>query len=221
MSSPTLTAEQIAEYNKIHEDAVAKVLAIKDDPKWELEKEDKDIVFYKRFEESSPFAMIKSIVTIPDSTIEEVGKVLMDIPEIDEKTDSKQRHGFDFSHCVIHGDDYAVVYIATTAPALMVSGRDFILFRKTNVKKDGKEIYINVSIPNTELAPETKKYVRGIMEFQGYIVEQAENQKDVKLTFFVHVDPKGSVPSWAYNKVVTSQGYAAKGIRSKVIRSKQ
>ena len=219
--SYTPTPEKLAEYSKLHDAAVEKVLSIADASDWTLEKEDKDIVFYKRFESSSPFAQIKSVVTIPDSSLEEVKKALEPILHIDEKTPDNQRHGLDISREIAgNTSDYNIFYIATTSPGPMISGRDFVFYRK-EVEKDGKLIYINVSVPDDDIVPPTSKYVRGVMSFQGYIAQLEADGKTVKLQFFVHADPKGKVPSWAYNKVVTSQGYAAKGIRSKIIKSRQ
>ena len=219
--SYTPTPEKLAEYSKLHDAAVEKVLSIADASDWTLEKEDKDIVFYKRFEPSSSFAQIKSVVTIPDSSLEEVKKALEPILHIDEKTPDNQRHGLDISREIAgNTSDYNIFYIATTSPGPMISGRDFVFYRK-EVEKDGKLIYINVSVPDDDIVPPTSKYVRGVMSFQGYIAQLEADGKTVKLQFFVHADPKGKVPSWAYNKVVTSQGYAAKGIRSKIIKSRQ
>ena len=217
----TPTPEKLAEYSKLHDAAVEKVLSIMDAPDWTLEKEDKDIVFYKRFEPSSSFTQIKSVVTIPDSSLAEVQKALEPILSIDEKTPDNQRHGLDISREVAgNTSDYNIFYIATTSPGPMISGRDFIFYRK-KVEKDGKLIYINVSVPDDDIVPPNSKYVRGVMSFQGYVAQLEPDGKTVKLQFFVHADPKGKVPSWAYNKVVTSQGYAAKGIRSRILKSRQ
>ena len=222
MATYTPTPEKLVEYSKLHDAAVEKVLSIENAADWQLEKEDKDITFYKRFEPSSSFAQVKSVVTIPNATLQDVENALGPVPVVDEKTPDNQRHGLDISREIAgSGSDYDIMYIATTSPGPMISGRDFIYYRK-KVMKDGKLIYINVSIPDNDVVPENPKYVRAVTNFQGYIAQPvADKPSDIKLEFFVHADPKGKVPSWAYNKFVTSQGYAAKGIRSKILKSKQ
>lgn len=217
MTSP-VTAEQLANYSKLHDEAVEKVISIINDPKWELNKEDKDIVFYKRFEESSPFAQIKSIVTIPGTTLQEVKEILTPIVKVDENTPEKERHGLDYCYELPgSGEGYNLFVTATKSPGMMVSGREFVLYRKI-VEKDGLLIAISVSIPDDSIVPVGKGHVRGVMT-QGYVAKVSpKNDKDVELSFFVHADPKGSIPAIAYNQVVTSQGYAAKGIRNKIIK---
>lgn len=213
------TPEQLANYSKLHDEAVAKLLTIKDDPKWELSSEEQEIKFYKLYIESSPFAAAKSVVTIPDTTLEEVKKVLLPITIVDDKTPEKQRHGLDYCYELSgNGTDYNLFVTATASPGPLVSGREFILYRKM-VEKDGLLIAINISIPDDDLVPENKKHVRAFMDYQGFIAKVSEqNPKDVELSFYVHADPKGSLPSLAYNAVVTKQGYAAKGVRGKIIK---
>lgn len=219
-----LTPEQIAEYTKAHEAAVQKILSVVNAPDWKKDKEDQVITFYKRFEEGNPYAIIKSVVDIPNATIADVENVLLDVSTIDEKTDSKARHGMAQRHLLCEEKDDAehkgLIYIALLPPGMMVSARDFIIFRRF-VDVDGKRIMLNVSVEHPAV-PDAKGYVRAVMHYQGYIAEEADvdGTKGVHLTFLVSSDPKGSVPAMLFNSTAVNQGYAAKGIRSTILRAK-
>lgn len=218
----TATAEMLENYSKLHKQAVDKVLAILDAPDWEKTKEDTDIVFYKRFVKDSPLAQIKSVVYIPDTTMDEVKEVLQPVPKVDKDTPENQRHKMDYAYELEgSGNGYQLYVIGTQAPGMMVSGREFILFRKL-VEKGGYYTAINVSVPDNDLVPVDKHHVRGEMFFQGFAARVSpKNEKDIELNFVVHSDPKGSLPVALFNKVVTFQGFAARGVRNQIMEKHQ
>jgi hypothetical protein len=197
------------------------ILTLLNDPSWKEAKREPEIVFFTRSDPASAFSQLKSIVSIP-APIEAVLEALRPIETVDAKTPKADRHGLQ-ERRVIAGpldDEHesTVFYIALDPPGPLISPRDFLLSRYLFRLEGGRYAYLHLSIDNEALVPANSKYVRGEMLFQGYLVENdAENPGNVKLTFFVHADPKGSLAAWAYNSVVTGQGYSAKGIKKKVL----
>jgi len=220
-----MSVNSFVPYPNMEEHYLQKVdyaLSLLNDPSWELEKEDKDIVFYRRYAPNDSFAMIKSIVTIPDCSIDDIIEQLSVIEPIDSSTPSNKKHGI-AERRVLHDqgkEGFCVFYIAMEPPGMMISGRDFVLIRKM-LQKDGKLLFINVSSEDDSVLPPNRTYVRGQMDFQGFIAEpDPANPKNIKLVFMAHANPKGSIPSMIYNSVVMNQGYAAKGVRSKILGKK-
>lgn len=218
----SVTPEQIAEYAKQSEELLPKFIALASSNEWKESKKEEDITFYTRTDPSSPYHQVKSVVTIP-APIDTVLSILKPIEVVDKSTPKEKRHGLN-ERKALYGpadDQYqtAIFEIEIESPAPLVSPRDFLLFRRF-YQKDGKQVYLHNSIVNNTLFPEKKGVVRGEMPFQGFIVEQdPDHQGNVRLTFLVHADPKGKIPSAVYNLVVTNQGYAAKGIRKKAIEA--
>lgn len=213
-----VTPEQIAAYGKQSEALLSKVLTIKDSPDWKQSKQETDITFYTRTDPSSPYTQVKSVVSIP-APMDKVLEVLNEIEVVDASTPKEKRHGLN-ERKVLYGpldDEFqtSIFLIELESPAVLVSPRDFVLFRR-HYQKDGKHIYLHSSIVNDDLYPEKKGVVRGEMLFQSFIAEQ--DNGNVKLTFLVHGDPKGKIPSAVFNMVVQNQGYAAKGIRKRAIQ---
>ncbi|OHS93221.1 hypothetical protein TRFO_40488 [Tritrichomonas foetus] len=216
----TVAPELIAQYAKSSEELLPKLLELQNSPEWKVSKEEKDIKFYNRTEKSSSYTQVKSVVTIPAS-MDKVLEVLKPIEIVDSNTPKDKRHGLNERRILFGPQDdefnTTIFLIELESPGMMVSPRDFVLFRR-HYSKDGKEIFLHNSIPNTDLAPEKKGVVRGEMNFQAFIAEKdPENEENIRLTFLVHADPKGKIPAMAYNMVVTNQGYAAKGIRKRAM----
>ena len=217
-----VTPEQLAEYAKQSEELLPKFLALATSSEWKESKKEQDITFYTRTDPSSSYHQVKSVVTIPAS-IETVISILKPIEVVDASTPKEKRHGLN-ERKALYGpadDQYqtAIFEIEIESPAPLVSPRDFLLFRRF-YQKDGKQVYLHNSIVNDTLFPEKKGVVRGVMPFQGFIVEpDPDHNGNVRLTFLVHADPKGKIPATVYNLVVTNQGYAAKGIRKKAIEA--
>ena len=216
----SLTPEQLSEYGKKNEEVLARVLELQNSGDWKLTKEEADIKFYNRTDKSSSYHQVKSVVSIP-APMATVLEVLKPIEIVDSNTPKDKRHGLN-ERKTVYGpldDEHntTVFYIELESPGMMVSPRDFLLFRR-HYTKDGKEIFLHNSIDNADLQPEKKGVVRGDMLFQSFIAEKDPDEpNNVRLTFLVHADPKGKIPAMAYNMVVTNQGYAAKGIRKRSI----
>ena len=220
MSAPDC-ASLVDKYTARAKETAEKLSTLLKDPTWKESKKEEEITFYVRSDPSSSFNQVKSVVSIPAS-LEEVAKEVLTINEINEQTPKDKKHGFDFSKVLYRvendPDERVFFYIALTSPGMMVSGRDFILFRM-RVKVGEQTFFVSVNVDEDELHPPTKTYVRGNMLFQGYAAEEVDG--NIQLTFYAHADPKGSIPAWAYNTVATNQGYAAKGIKKAVLEAKK
>lgn len=216
----SVDAAKLTEFSQKNEKVVDHVLEILNDPSWKESKKEPEITFYTRSEAGNSFTQVKSVVSIaaPMSTVLDVLRPIETIKPSDPK---EKRHGF-LERKVVYGpeenaDETSIFYIAMEAPGPMISARDFLLFRK-HYSRDGKEIYMHCSVTEDSLVPPAKGMVRADMFFQGFICENdPDNANCIRLTFVAHADPCGSLPAWAYNMVVTNQGYAAKGIRKRAL----
>jgi hypothetical protein len=211
-----------AEYLSRSEAKLQEILALLNDPNWKETKREPEIVFFTRTDPSSPFSQLKSIVSIP-APIEAVLQALRPIETVDAKTPKGDRHGLQERRVVVGPADdehqSTVFYLVLESPGPLISPRDFLMSRYLYPLPDNRFAYLHLSIDNESLVPLNSKYVRGEMLFQGYLVENDPDAPgSVRLTFFVHADPKGAIPAWAYNNVVTGQGYTAKGIKKKVLK---
>lgn len=214
--SAEIGADQIAKWGEESEKLMKETIALLADPDWKESKKEPEIVFYTRSDKSSSFHQVKSVVTIP-APMEAVLKALKPIEVVDKNTPKDKRHGL-LERRTVYGpqdDEWetCVFYICLDPPAL-VTARDFVLFRRLYKLDGGRYCYFHNSI-DTPAVPVDSKRVRGHMTFQGFLCEPEGD--GVRLTFFVHADPKGSIPAFAYNTAATNQGYAAKGIRKKVL----
>jgi hypothetical protein len=213
-----VSPELIAQYKAASDAKLQHILSIIDDPSWKQDKAEPEITFYSRSEPPSSFSQLKSIVTIP-APVEAILAVLEPIEVVNESTPKGERHGYvsrraafgplsDESHS-------SVMYISLESPGALISGRDFLLSRFFYRVSGDRYAWVHTSIVNDALVPPAKGVVRGEMIFQAYVLDAIP--EGGKLTFVVHADPKGSVPGWAYNATLLGQGYAAKGIRKKVL----
>lgn len=200
-----------------HENALNDVIKIIDDPSWTVKKADAGITFYTRKVPESSFAQLKAVVKLENTTIDLVEETLRPIDTIDEKTDDQKRHGVALQRVLYEndvGDHTSLIYTAMQSPAMLVSGRDFVVYRKFK-KMDGLGTFLCVSIDDDEeLVPKSSNFVRAVLFFEGYIGKQVGD--DVELAYLVHSDPKGDIPAIVYNQVATNQGYSLKGIRRRV-----
>jgi len=77
------------------------------------------------------------------------------------------------------------------------SNRDFV-YKLQLIKQTSDELIYKMYSVNTELMPETKKYIRGeIFESIYTLTKINENLTRVELSY--HADPKGWLPNWIVN----------------------
>lgn len=212
----SIAAEVLAQYEATSKKMLDETLAIINAPEWKESKKEPEITFYTRSNGVSPFLQVKSVVTIPAS-MDKVLATLKPIDPINNETPKEHKHGI-LERKTVYGPsedetETSLLYVCMEPPKF-ISPRDFVLFRRLYKLDGGKYCYFHTSV-ESDLLPEVKGRERGTMDFQGYLCEPEGD--GVKLTFFVHADPKGSLPAWAYNQVVTNQGYAAKGVRKQAM----
>lgn len=185
------------------------VKSIVEDDGWKVDKKDKDITFYLRYEAPSKFAQVKSVVTIK-KPVDEVFDYVKTVRVVDEHTPADQREG-----CVerrtlnpIEGDpnEAQFYYIVVETHSRLVSSRDFLMYQKV-FKEGDKRYLLRTSIVNDALKPPHKSYVRANMHFQAFVMEPCPD--GCKLTFLCHADPSGSVPAMIYNAAASNQGRSA------------
>ena len=83
-----------------------------------------------------------------------------------------------------------------------VSDRDLIIHLKINIREDGSMRVILNSLPN--YLPESKDFVRiPYSHSEMHMVPIAENH--LKVSYWLKVDPGGSIPDWLAN-MVSAQG---------------
>jgi hypothetical protein len=218
--SLAITPEVIAANNEINEKAVHYVESIVDAPDWSLSKKEPTITFYTRYDPSSKFAQLKSIVSIP-APLESVIAVLDQVNTVDANTPKKDRDGCQEKYLTtpVPDDPYGAVflYIGLETPTRLVAPRDFLLYRRKYPFREGF-IYMHTSVADESLKPVKSPYVRGKMTFEADLAFPDPDAPDtVKMIFTTHADPAGSIPAWVYNAVVTDQGYFAKQVRDKVL----
>lgn len=210
MDYPTVDPNTIIRYNAEHAKVLERVLSIIDSSDWKKIKEDNGVTFLNRYESDSPYAMLKSSTLIPAS-MEAVMEKLSVVEHVKDKDGFKLRETFG----EVGGEHLSTfMYVAVESGSRLVSNRDFVMYRR-HYKRGNKEIFLHVSVDNNDLKPEDKAFVRGFMNFQGYIAEPTNG--GILLTFFVHTDPKGSIPAVVYNAACTKQGYAVQKIANAVL----
>jgi len=92
-----------------------------------------------------------------------------------------------------------IVYQHFGSPAI-VSDRDFVYRARAHLRKDGSTVLNIVSVKHPK-APKTVG-VRGELKHSSYVLTPKGNKTHVEVT--VHLDPKGSLPSWIVNLVQKS-----------------
>ena len=104
------------------------------------------------------------------------------------------------------------------SPFFMVTPREFMLYRRTYFE-NGKTIFVQMSIDNEDIKPQRKEYVRGFISGQGFVIEDdTEDKNQCILTVFSHVNPGGSLPSWAVNYSVKNQLDGIKYITNEAVK---
>lgn len=223
MSTIGVTPELLSQYNVHHEAQFQSFLNVIKATNWTLSKEEPTIQFYSGNYPNSSFSMIKSIVTIP-LPVEEVFNFLLLVPTIDDKTPDADRDGCRERRLFgeIPNDEHhsGFLYVWVMSGSRFVSDRDFSLYRRAYDHEDMK-ILFSTSIENLDIMPEKKGNVRGKMNLQAFICQKdPNNSNQTQLTFVVHADPMGSIPSMIYNSVAVSQGYSAKKVRDNLMKPK-
>ena len=217
MSYPAPTAEELA----AHEAGAKQSLEFIEKANWKVAKEEPTIKYYTASYPNSSFSMVKSVVSIPAPHDKIVG-ILNTVRTIDAKTPDAEKEGANEQYLFGQQNDEnqtSYLYISLQSGSRLVSDRDFVMLRRY-YKFGDKELWHHAAFDNGDkLIPPVKKYVRGTITLQTYVLEKdPENADAYRLTFIVHANPSGSIPAMIYNTVATSQGESAKKIREDALK---
>jgi hypothetical protein len=193
----------IDEYISDHEQKLSEILAALSDTNWTFQKRDKSFSLFFRTVEGSPFVQTKTVVSLS------VPKEAMTYGRLYTLATTPQGPIPPQEIYAIYepkDENQTIIYfMAMASPAFMVSPREFLLLRRTYVQ-NGKTIFMQMSIDNSDIKPERKDFVRGTIIGQAFVIE---NDPDVTsksiMTVFSHVNPGGSLPVWAVNYSVKNQ----------------
>ena len=211
--SAKISSERLDEFKLQNQDTFNHVMDILDDKSWSKSKTEDDVDFYTRTEKSSSFSQVKAITTFKAP----FDKVIEKLDVIEQIKPGEAKSGLTERYTIYGPDDDNnwVVYISQKIPAPMVAPRDYLFFRHKYQVDENTVAYIHTSIVDDKLKPQVKGTVRANMIFQAFIAQK--NKNTVTLSLLAHMDPCGSMPSFAFNMAVTKQGYAVRGIRNSIL----
>lgn len=217
--APPIPSEEVAKYDAL---ILAKFNEIKEllvATDWKPLKEDAGVKYFSRSVAGSKFSMIMSTVNIPkpmQAVFENFCSMACIEPDMPKsvRDDTHQRHMYvtEPNTC---NDGY--LYLCLESPAPLVSGRDFMMYRK-HFEEDGKHYFMQTSIDNDTIQPIVKGFVRGKILIQGFVLEPVGDE--IKTSFIVHADPCGSMPAMVYNAVASGQGSVVKTARDELMAAK-
>eukprot|EP00483_Globobulimina_turgida_P011899 UN11921 len=93
-----------------------------------------------------------------------------------------------------------IIHICVKCPPF-VTDRDFLNTCGIYMLKDGSCLIESVTCHNQDIVGETQGFVRGLITLSMYHIRPHYdgNIQHSKVTFYSHVDIKGSIPSWILN----------------------
>ncbi|CAG9331626.1 unnamed protein product [Blepharisma stoltei] len=96
-----------------------------------------------------------------------------------------------------------------------VTDRDFVYASRKVIL--GSDILMSSANVVTPLCPEKSSHVRGEMKSSGFLIHPLDDNS-CTLTYVVNVDPRGSIPNFAVNKVQEEQSMNVDEIRKFVVK---
>jgi hypothetical protein len=170
------------------------------DAGWELKKDKSGIEVYTRSVEGSSFMEFKGITKIPNSSIDEVLDVILDVKNYESL----------FPDCVNpkvlkqDGKWYDIHYIKTKGP-FPVKDRDSVFEQITEIDENGKHARVKLN-PLPDYIPEKEDIVR-IRNGTGFWELEENNNNEVKVIYQFHGEPGGDIPAWLANSFVVTHPF--------------
>lgn len=171
---------------------------IKAQPKWHLSKDKNNIQVYTANTGSSAFKNIK-VVGVFDGTLEKLASIFLDVPK-QKKWVYKTRSAYIINKV---SNNELLYYVEIGLP--LVSNRDIAIRMKINENK-AKSVLNITTVGEPNAIPVTKGKVR-VPKFRGDWKAEAIAKNKLKITYFLSVDPGGSLPSWIVNMFVSKGPY--------------
>ena len=167
---------------------------------WELKKDKSGIEVYTRSIEGSSFKEFKGIIKIPDSSIPEILKVILDVINYENL----------FPDCLNpkvlkqDGKYYDIHYIQTKGP-FPVKDRDSVFEQIAEIDENGKHARVKLN-PLPDYVPEKVNIVR-IRSGKGFWELEENEKNEVRVIYQFHGEPGGDIPAWLANSFVISHPY--------------
>ena len=133
--------------------------------------------------------------SVYNATLEQMVGIITDM-----STFSKWVHGAEEAHVIKKLDHRSQACYYVNAIPWPLKNRDGVIVQ-TLERVDDNTVRINLSTMN-ELAEENPKYVR-IRQLEGAWVLKRLNAQQVELTYLMHLDPTGNIPSPIVNLMLT------------------
>lgn len=205
-----ISSEEYSQFDEILNKVNDEILANLNSPDWKFSKEEADgcKIFVRRVPESA-YDMIKATISVPVPPKLAL-EAIIPCKEITPNTPKSENEGL-LERKLFNYDEKdptarAFMYCATPSPFPLVSGRDFLVYRKV-IDKDDILCYTHTSVVCDKVMPERKGFVRGQMKQQAFIFEKdPNNENGTILSFILHTEIGGNIPTFAYNLAAVGQG---------------
>ncbi len=163
---------------------------------WQLKKEASGIKIYTRTIQGYKLKEFKGVATV-DADLKEIEEALRDA-----KNHSEWLANCEESEILEDRGDEMIVYSVTEAP-FPLSDRDNVA--EIIFKKNGSDLKVTLEgKPN--YIPEKDDYVRVPFLSAYWLLEPLSDGK-TQVTYQVHADPGGSVPTWLVNSFAVDNPY--------------
>lgn len=165
---------------------------------WDTIKESECLQVYKKITESSPIAIIKAKLLLPDSCVDDAFFAIWD-GEFRREWDSVAK---DFHVVSKSSEDADIIYFYAASPMpSIISNREFLQHRRY-VKENGA-IYIVYWSADMPEKPVPENWVRANTILSGYSISQTEN--GVLVEFISQNDIKGKIPPKLINALAPNK----------------
>lgn len=175
-------------------------LMLSPDQEWKLRKQKDGIEIFTREVDVSELDEFKGLITIPDATLQDVLKVILDVdvyvewfPDCMEAKILQKENKYNQVH-----------YFSIKAP-WPVKNREAVYKSITTLSEEGKKAYVEL-INVDGFVEEKKNFVR-MFKGRGFweLLELPGNK--VEVTYQFQSDPGGNIPAWLANMSVVSNPY--------------
>jgi len=166
---------------------------------WQLSKEKNGIKIYTKKADSSSFKAIK-VECVFEGTWERLAAILMDI-KLQEQWVYRSKKAYAIKKI----SENEILYYTETSLPWPISHRDAVVRMKLYYDPASKMNRV-LSVNEPKVLPEKKGLIR-IQHYKAtWEVKPVEKNK-IAITYFLEVDPAGSLPAWVVNMFITTGPY--------------
>ena len=165
---------------------------------WDAIRESENLQVYKKITESSPIAIIKARLLLPESCVDDAFFAIWD-GEFRREWDSVAK---DFQVISKASEDADIIYFYAASPMpSIVSNREFLQHRRY-VRENGA-VYIVYWSADMPEKPVPENWIRANTILSGYSITQTEN--GVLVEFISQNDIKGKIPPKLINALAPNK----------------